>query len=105
MDLDASAAIGISNRAGLGKSDILKTGGYGRVQDKAMREEIIVCKVSTDDALTKELDEGGIHQHVEGVGTKIRTDRQRMAWKSTTKSTARRTGLRTDDNPQSLGVQ
>ena len=109
MGLDASAAIGMSNRAGLGKSDQLKLQGYEQVQEQARRMAIIVNKVSTDDnlsdALTKEVNAAGIQKHVEGAGTEIRTDRQRVARKSTTKSTARRTGPRRDDNPQQFGVQ
>ena len=69
MDLAESAAIGISNRAGLGKSDQLKLHGYGQVQEQARRMAIIVNKVGTDDnlsdALTKEVNAAGIQKHVE----------------------------------------
>ena len=79
---DASAAIGIANRVGIGKVRHIEVNQLW-LQEKVYEGEIETMKVKTDenmaDALTKALDSKGIGSHVEGVGSEIRMGRHPLA--------------------------
>ena len=79
---DASAAIGISNRLGIGKIRHIEVNQLW-LQDKVAKGVLVIEKVPTDenlaDALTKGVDAATIHKHLGGVGVEIRTDRHHLA--------------------------
>jgi len=79
---DASAAIGIVNRIGLGKVRHIEVTQLW-VQEKVSKGEILVTKVKTEenlaDALTKHVSKEIMNIHVKGVGGEIRQDRHSMA--------------------------
>ena len=79
---DASAALGVAQRLGIGKIRHIEVNQLW-LQEKVYKGEIIVEKVSTDenlaDALTKPLTNEGIIQHVRGLGYEMRQDRHRLA--------------------------
>ena len=67
---DASAAIGIGSRRGIGKVRHIEVNQLW-LQDKVLRKEVELTKIRTDqnpaDALTKHVDWGGIHKHMRRV--------------------------------------
>ena len=75
---DASAAIGISNRIGVGKIRHIEVTQLW-VQNKVASKEIVIAKVPTEenlaDALTKAVDAHVINKHVLGVHAEILCDR------------------------------
>ena len=75
---DASAAIGISNRIGVGKIRHIEVTQLW-VQDKVANKEIVIMKVPTEDnladALTKAVDAQVITKHVLGIHAQILCDR------------------------------
>jgi len=79
---DASAAIGIANRIGIGKVRHIEVNQLW-LQDKVSKKEIIIEKVPTEenlaDALTKPVKAEIIRKHIEGIGAEVRTDRHRLA--------------------------
>ena len=79
---DASAALGVAQRLGIGKIRHIEVNQLW-LQEKVYKGEIIVEKVSTDenlaDALTKPLTNEGIIKHVQGMGYDLRQDRHRLA--------------------------
>ena len=68
---DASAAIGIANRIGVGKVRHIEVNQLW-LQDKVNKKEIKITKVKGEenlaDALTKPLEQRGLNRHIEGVG-------------------------------------
>ena len=82
LKTDASAALGVAQRLGIGKIRHIEVNQLW-LQEKVYKGEIIVEKVSTDenlaDALTKPLTSDGIIKHVEGLGYEMRQDRHRLA--------------------------
>lgn len=79
---DASAAIGIVNRIGLGKvRHIEVTQLWAR--EKVSKGEILVTKVKTEEnlaaALFKHVSKEIMCKHIEGVGGEIRQDRHSLA--------------------------
>ena len=81
---DASAAIGISNRIGVGKIRHIEVTQLW-VQDKVASKEIVIVTVPTEenlaDALTKALDAHVISKHVLGVRAQILCDRYPLSLK------------------------
>ncbi len=79
---DASAAIGIANRIGIGKVRHIEVNQLW-LQDKVSKKEITIEKVPTEgnlaDALTKPVKAEVIRKHIEGIGAEVRTDRHRLA--------------------------
>ena len=79
---DASAAIGIANRIGIGKVRHIEVNQLW-LQDKVYRKEVEIVKVATErnlaDALTKPVSAEIIKRHVEGIGAEMRKDRHRLA--------------------------
>ena len=79
---DASAAIGIANRVGIGKVRYIEVNQLW-LQEKVYRGEMEIVKVKSEenlaDALTKALDSKGIKSHVEGMGAEIRKNRHQLA--------------------------
>ena len=79
---DASAAIGIANRIGIGKVRHIEVNQLW-LQEKVSKKEISIIKVGTEenlaDALTKAVDAKIISKHVAGVGACVRIDRHRLA--------------------------
>ena len=75
---DASAAIGIANRVGIGKVRHIEVNQLW-LQDKVHRKEIKITKVKGEenlaDALTKPLDQRGVLRHIEGVRARIEQGR------------------------------
>ena len=75
---DASAAIGISSRLGIGKVRHTEVTQLW-VQEKVANREIAIHKVATEDnladALTKAVDARIIQKHVSGIGAEILSDR------------------------------
>ncbi len=75
---DASAAIGIANRIGVGKVRHIEVNQLW-LQDKVHRKEIKITKVKGEenlaDALTKPLDQRGVLRHIEGVRARIEQGR------------------------------
>ena len=82
LKTDASAALGVAQRLGIGKIRHIEVNQLW-LQEKVYEGDIIVEKVSTDenlaDALTKPLTNEGIIQHVLGLGYEMRQDRHRLA--------------------------
>ncbi len=80
MRTDASAAIGIVNRRGLGKVKHIELNTLW-MQNQVYRGVFKIVKVRTDenlaDAMTKPVDGGGLLRHVEGVGCWIAQGRHR----------------------------
>ena len=68
---DASAAIGIANRIGVGKVRHIEVNQLW-LQDKVNKKEIKITKVKGEenlaDALTKPPEQRGLNRHIEGVG-------------------------------------
>ena len=79
---DASAAIGIANRVGIGKVRRIEVNQLW-LQDKVAKKEIVIEKVPTEsnlaEALTKPVKAEVIRKHIEGIGAEARTDRHRLA--------------------------
>ena len=79
---DASAAIGIANRIGIGKVRHIEVNQLW-LQEKVSKKEILIEKVSTEnnlaDALTKAVDARAIEKHIAGVGACVKIDRHRLA--------------------------
>ena len=79
---DASAAIGISSRVGIGKVRHIEVTQLW-VQEKVANGEIVIEKVATEDnladALTKAVDAQIIQKHVLGTGAEILRDRHPLA--------------------------
>ena len=79
---DASAAIGIANRIGIGKVRHIEVNQLW-LQQKVACKEIVITKVGTDDnladALTKAVDAKSIEKHVHGTGGMVLTNRHRLA--------------------------
>ena len=90
---DASAAIGIASRIGLGKIRHIEVSQLW-LQEKVKSGKVIITKVDTScnlaDALTKGVDAAIIAKHLTGVGVVIRADRHKLAPK-------------VDDDPVSVG--
>ena len=82
VGMDASAAIGISNRVGSGKVRHIEVNQLW-LQEKVGQKSIILNKVGTDenlaDALTKGVDAAAILYHCNGIAMELRGDRHRMA--------------------------
>ena len=76
---DASAAIGIANRVGLGKIRHIETNQLW-LQAKVSSKELLIEKVGTDenisDMLTKPVDHKTMQYHITSVGGGIRLDRR-----------------------------
>ena len=85
---DASAAIGISNRIGIGKIRHIEVTQLW-VQGKVASKEIVIDKVPTEenlaDALTKAVEAQVIGKHVFGVNAQILCDRHPLTPKIDTK--------------------
>jgi len=81
LKTDASAAIGISNRIGLGKVRHIEVNQLW-LQEKVAQKKMIITKVGTlenlADALTKSLDAESMRRHLVGVGAEHRTDRHNL---------------------------
>ena len=79
---DASAAIGIASRIGIGKVRHVEVNQLW-LQEKVSKKEIEVIKVGAAenlaDALTKPVDAMAIKKHVEGIGAELRQDRHQLA--------------------------
>ena len=79
---DASAAIGIASRIGLGKIRHIEVSQLW-LQEKVRSGKVIINKVDTScnlaDALTKGVDATIIAKHLSGAGVVIRTDIHRLA--------------------------
>ena len=79
---DASAAIGIANRVGIGKVRRIEVNKLW-LQEKVYEGVVEIVKVSSEenmaDALTKALDSKGIRSHVEGIGAEVRMGRHPLA--------------------------
>ena len=82
LKTDASAALGVAQRFGIGKIRHIEVNQVW-LQEKVYSGHIIVEKVGTDDnladALTKPLTSQGILKHVEGLRYEMRQDRHRLA--------------------------
>ena len=82
MHTDASAAIGIASRIGLGKVRHIDVTQLW-LQEKVSEKKIELVKVNTldnlADALTKAVDAEAIRRHVEGIGAERRLDRHDLA--------------------------
>ena len=82
LKADASAAIGIANRVGIGKVRHIEVNQLW-LQDKVYSGEIGILKVKSEenmaDALTKALASKNIVEHITGVGAEIRTGRHPLA--------------------------
>ena len=78
---DASAAIGIANRIGIGKVRHIEVNQLW-FQEKVSKKEILMVKVGTEDnladALTKAVDARIIEKQIAGVGACVRIDRHRL---------------------------
>ena len=79
---DASAAIGIASRIGLGKIRHIEVSQMW-LQEKVKNGKFTITKVDTScnfaDALTKGVDAAIIAKHLSAVGVVIRTDRHHLA--------------------------
>ena len=79
---DASAAIGIANRIGIGKVRHIEVNQLW-LQDKVSKKEFEIVKVGTEsnlaDALTKAVNAEAIERHVEGIGAVRKSDRHKIA--------------------------
>ena len=82
LKTDASAALGVAQRLGIGKIRHIEVNQLW-LQEKVYNGDIIVEKVGTDenlaDALTKPLTSQGVLKHVEGLRYDMRQDRHRLA--------------------------
>ena len=78
---DASAAIGICNRIGLGKVRHIEVNQLW-LQEKVAQGKMIITKVGTlenlADALTKSLDPESMRRHLGGIGAELRCDRHNL---------------------------
>ena len=78
---DASAAIGICNRIGLGKVRHIEVNQLW-LQEKVAQKKMLITKVGTlenlADALTKSLDSESMKRHLVGVGAGLHTDRHNL---------------------------
>ena len=78
---DASAAIGICNRIGLGKVRHIEVNQLW-LQEKVAQKKMAIIKVGTlenlADALTKALDAESMRRHLVGVNAGVRTDRHNL---------------------------
>ena len=79
---DASAAIGIANRIGIGKVRHIEVNQLW-LQDRVSKKEIQITKVGTEenlaDALIKAVGMNSINKHIIGIGAEVRNDRHRLA--------------------------
>ena len=79
---DASAAIGIASRIGLGKIRHIEVSQLW-LQEKVQCGKVIIIKVDTNcnlaDALAKGVDASILSKHLVGVGMVIKTDRHHLA--------------------------
>ena len=82
INTDASAAIGIGSRLGLGKVRHIEVNQLW-LQDKVYKGEITLNKVGTDvniaDALTKAVNSETLKYHVDNSAAECRRDRHRLA--------------------------
>ena len=82
INTDASAAIGIGSRLGLGKVRHIEVNQLW-LQDKVYKGEIELKKVGTDvniaDALTKGVNAETLQYHVDNSAAEVRRDRHRLA--------------------------
>ena len=82
LKTDASAALGVAQRLGIGKIRHIEVNQLW-LQEKVYKGEIIAEKVNTDenlaDALTKPLTNEDIIKHIHGMGYEMRQDRHRLA--------------------------
>ena len=80
--MDASAAIGVSNRIGPGRVRHIEVNQLW-LQGKVGKKHMEVAKVPTQenlpDALAKGVESEALRSHVQGVGSEIRRDRHDMA--------------------------
>ena len=78
---DASAAIGICNRIGLGKVRHIEVNQLW-LQEKVAQKKMAIVKVGTlenlADALTKSLDAESMRRHLVGVNAGVHTDRHNL---------------------------
>ena len=74
---DASAAVGIGSRIGIGKVRHIEVNQLW-LQERVSKKEISITKVNTEenlaDALTKGVDARIIEKHIAGVGACVRID-------------------------------
>ena len=79
---DASAAIGIANRLGLGKIRHIETNQLW-LQSKVNSKDLMIEKVGADenlsDALTKPVDTKTMQYHIAGIAGEVREDRHPLA--------------------------
>ena len=82
LKTDASAAIGIANRIGVGKVRHIEVSQLW-LQQKVADGEVVIQKVpggeNIADALTKAVDAPALRAHVVGIGAEIREDRHPLA--------------------------
>ena len=82
LESDASAAIGIANRVGLGKVRHIETNQLW-LHAKVNSKDLLIEKVGTDenlsDALTKPVDSKTMNYHIAGLAGEIREDRHPLA--------------------------
>ena len=94
---DASAAIGISGRVGIGKVRHIEVTQLW-VQEKFASKEIAIHKVGTDenlaDALTKAVDAQEIDKHVFGIYAQVFCDRHPLRPSLDDKEEEEETGMR-----------
>ena len=79
---DASAAIGIANRVGIGKVRHIEVNQLW-LQEKVYQGEITIHKVKGEeniaDALTKNVERKTLEEHIRLAGVEIRIDRHPLA--------------------------
>ena len=82
INTDASAAMGVAQRLGIGKIRHIEVNQLW-LQEKVYSGEIRLVKVGTDenlaDALTKPVGAADIYKHAEGLGYEMRQDRHPLA--------------------------
>ena len=78
---DASAAIGIANRVGIGKVRHIEVNQLW-LQDKVYGGEVEIVKVKSEDnlvdALTKPMDTASIQKYIDGVGAEVSQTRHTL---------------------------
>ena len=79
---DASAAIGIANRIGVGKVRHIQVNQLW-LQSKVLSKDLVITKVdgglNIADALTKAVDATKLRAHIVGVGAVVKEDRHALA--------------------------
>ena len=82
LKTDASAAIGVASRVGVGKIRHIEVSQLW-LQHKVLNRDIVVSKVdggdNIADALTEPLEAKGLRAHIVGVGAVVREDRHLLA--------------------------